>query len=115
MAVAGEGEGPPVMDCVLLGMGPDGHTCSLFPGHGLLKEQEKWVASIEDSPKPPPCRITLTMPVLQAARKVCFVSTGEGKADMLKRIVAGDESIPCATVQPDKAEWYVDTAAASKL
>ena len=111
----GDGEAPPVLDCVLLGMGPDGHTCSLFPGHSLLDEDKKWVASIEDSPKPPPSRITLTMPVLQAARKICFVSTGEGKADMLKRIMDGDQAIPCAVVQPGRAEWYVDTAAASKL
>ena len=99
-------------------MGPDGHTCSLFPGHALLDEKEKIVAPIKDSPKPPPERVTLTLPVLNAAKAVAFVSTGDGKKDMIKNILKDkNEAFPAARVCPSKGDlfWILDKPAAANL
>lgn len=76
-----------MIDCVLLGFGPDGHTCSLFPNHKLLSEQTRWVASIDDSPKPPSSRITLTLPFLnQYCRQIIFCGAGESKRPILQAV-----------------------------
>ncbi|KAI8618408.1 Glucosamine/galactosamine-6-phosphate isomerase [Chytriomyces sp. MP71] len=85
-----------VFDLILLGMGPDGHTASLFPGHRLLNvvHPATPIAYVVDSPKPPPARITLTYPVLNAAKKVIFVSTGEGKAQVLYDILLKGDDYP---------------------
>lgn len=91
----------PVFDLILLGMGPDGHTCSLFPGHELLREKSRWVAPIEDSPKPPPKRITLTVPVLNKAHRVAFVLTGEGKQEMLSKTLDQPQlGLPASLIRP---------------
>mmetsp|Transcript_7281 Transcript_7281/g.10655 ORF Transcript_7281/g.10655 Transcript_7281/m.10655 type:complete len:280 (-) Transcript_7281:278-1117(-) len=75
------------LDLAVLGFGPDGHTCSLFPDHKLLKEDTKWVAGIIDSPKPPPERVTVTFPVLnEITRHVIFCGAGGSKAPILKEI-----------------------------
>ncbi|KAK7058241.1 suppressor of los1-1 [Paramarasmius palmivorus] len=109
----------PVFDLILLGMGPDGHTCSLFPGHELLAEEDRWVAYLEDSPKPPPKRITLTYPVLNHATRVVFVASGEGKADMLEQVIDKPElGLPASRVRPaypGHVFWFVDHPAAAKL
>lgn len=105
---------PESLDLVLLGCGPDGHTCSLFPGHKLLQEESVNVASISDSPKPPPRRITVTFPVLKASKSIAFVAEGEGKAAVLKDIFGSEESqLPSALVNRLQVpvSWFVNDAA----
>jgi 6-phosphogluconolactonase len=75
---------PPSIDLVLLGVGEDGHVCSLFPGHRALLERERWVVAIEDSPKPPPRRLTLTLPALASARVVCIATFGAQKGAVVR-------------------------------
>lgn len=104
----------PIFDLLLLGCGPDGHTCSLFPGHELLRETTAWVAPISDSPKPPPKRITLTLPVVTHAVRVAFVATGGGKKEIMKQIFDAEEGLPCTLVNDgagDRCSWFVDDAA----
>ncbi|KAK4456272.1 6-phosphogluconolactonase [Podospora aff. communis PSN243] len=104
----------PIFDLLLLGCGPDGHTCSLFPGHELLRETTAWVAPIEDSPKPPPKRITLTLPVVNHAVRVAFVATGGGKKEIMKEIFEQGNGLPCALVNEgtgDRCSWFVDNPA----
>lgn len=107
----------PIFDLILLGVGPDGHTCSLFPGHPQLREEDAWVVGVSDSPKPPPKRITLTLPVVTHAVSIAFVATGGGKKDILKRIFDTDESrsLPSGLVNVQaghKVSWFSDNAAA---
>lgn len=104
----------PIFDLLLLGCGPDGHTCSLFPGHSLLRETTAWVAPIEDSPKPPPKRITLTLPVVNHAVRVAFVATGGGKKEIMKQIFDQNSGLPCALVNEgtgERCSWFVDEPA----
>nr|OQO26780.1 hypothetical protein B0A51_07384 [Rachicladosporium sp. CCFEE 5018] len=110
----------PGFDLLLLGCGPDGHTCSLFPGYPQLRETDAWVLAIEDSPKPPPKRITLSLPVVVAAARIAFVATGEGKKDILKKILETDEGrqLPCGLINEqagDKVSWFCDAAATTGI
>lgn len=104
--------GQPRFDLVLLGMGEDGHTASLFPGDPALKEKEVWVRAVRGS-KPPPDRLTFTLPVLNAARLVLFLVQGEGKREALARVLRGDRELPAARVEPIEGElrFLVDRAA----
>ncbi|QPH01837.1 hypothetical protein C2857_006040 [Epichloe festucae Fl1] len=104
----------PIFDLLLLGCGPDGHTCSLFPGHAVLRESDAWVAPIQDSPKPPSRRITLTLPVVTHAVRLAFVATGRGKKDIMRQIFDSSGGLPCALVNDaagERCSWFVDEAA----
>ena len=94
-------KGIPRFDLVLLGLGPDGHTASLFPGHSSLEERQRLVLRVDDSPKPPPSRVTFTLPLLNAARHVALLVTGKDKAQALARVLADDEALPAARLNPD--------------
>lgn len=105
----------PIFDLILLGCGPDGHTCSLFPGHALLRETDAWIYPIEDSPKPPPKRITFSLPVATHGLAIAFVATGGGKKEILKEIFDSEEpQLPCALINAQAGErvtWFCDKAA----
>jgi 6-phosphogluconolactonase len=106
----------PTFDLLLLGCGPDGHTCSLFPEHPLLRESDAWVLSISDSPKPPPKRITLSLPVVLHGSKIAFVATGSGKREIFKKMFESEEgrALPCGLINEgagEKVSWFTDNAA----
>jgi 6-phosphogluconolactonase len=98
-------------DIILLGMGPDGHTASLFPGHPVLDVSVAPCAAVRESPKPPPERVTLTLPVLRRARFTLLLVTGAEKADALARARTGDRSVPVALLGDGLDEIACDRAA----
>ncbi len=105
---------PPVLDVVVLGIGPDGHVASLFPGSSTLDAAEnEYALGVSDAPKPPPERITLTMPVLHAARSCLLIATGRGKADAVSGML-GDPSrhVPASLLRRERLTVIVDDAAA---
>ncbi len=107
----------PRFDLILLGMGPDGHTASLFPGTTALEEKQHWVVAnwVE---KFSAFRITLTYPVLNSAACVMFLVSGGEKAEMVRRALKDPSAdLPCQKVRPTDGEliWFLDQAAAAKL
>ncbi|XP_071732586.1 6-phosphogluconolactonase 3, chloroplastic-like [Rutidosis leptorrhynchoides] len=111
--------GMPKFDVMLLGMGPDGHVASLFPKHPLLEEKNKWVTFITESPKPPPERITFTLPVINSSANIALVVAGSAKAHPVHVTLGnGQDShvLPVQLVKPEgELTWFLDKDAASKL
>jgi len=104
--------GDPVFDLVLLGLGADGHTASLFPGHPALAEREKWVTAVEKPLGSPPApRISLSLPILNQARLGVFLAAGQDKLKLVQRILALGpppcSSLPAALVRPRRLIWLV--------
>jgi len=109
---------PERLDLVLLGMGPDGHVCSLFPGHPALREESRWVVAVTDSPKPPPSRLTLTLPALGLAEVLVVAAFGAGKAEVVRSAVEDPgSSLPVALAarRASRAVFLLDEPAAKRL
>lgn len=101
------------LDLCLLGLGEDGHTASLFPGSAALQERTREAVAVVAS-KPPPHRITLTLPVLRAARELVVLAVGEGKADAVAAVMRGPDRAYPASLLPQPTLLVVDRAAASR-
>jgi len=115
---AKDGAPTPDFDVHLLGMGGEGHVNSLFPHTPAVREQTRMVVGVTDSPKPPPRRITLTLPAVQRSREVWLVVGGAEKADAVAAAVGGaaSDDVPAAgAVGRNATVWLLDEAAAAKL
>jgi 6-phosphogluconolactonase len=116
-ANAEPGEPAPVFDVHLLGMGPEGHINSLFPHSAAVRETSRLVVGVENSPKPPPLRITLTLPAVKRSREVWLIVAGENKAEAVAEALGGadPDDVPAAgAVGREATVWLLDEAAASK-
>jgi 6-phosphogluconolactonase len=106
-------------DVVMLGVGPDGHVASLFPGHPALDMEDRIAVAVTGAPKPPPERVSLTFPALNRARAVWFVVSGEGKAEAVargRRPDADPHDVPAAGVSGrEETIWWLDEGAGSAL
>lgn len=112
--------GWPVFDCMVLGTGPDGHIASLFPNSAALAATEGWVLPVSNSPKPPPERITMTLPVINASKSVIFLATGSSKAFVVRRVLecqALPGALPAQLVRPQNGTvtWLLDVDSAKDL
>lgn len=110
----------PRLDWALLGLGEDGHVGSLFPGSPLLGETERLVVVVHDSPKPPPIRLTMTLPIINDASEVHFLVSGEAKAEAVRATLEGPPNfrhVPAQAVRPVEGTltWWLDSDAASLL
>lgn len=106
---------PARLDLVLLGIGEDGHTASLFPGQEALAERERRVVVVR-GPKPPPWRLSVTAPVIEAAREIYVLATGAGKAGPVARALAAEgevREVPARLAR--RGVWFLDRAAAGEL
>jgi 6-phosphogluconolactonase len=117
-ANAEEGQPAPDFDVHLLGMGGEGHINSLFPDTPAVRETSRLVLGVGDSPKPPPRRITLTLPAIQRSREVWLVASGGAKADAVAAAIGGAKpvDVPAAgAVGREATVWLLDEDAAAKL
>ncbi len=116
-AAAGEGAECPRFDVLLLGLGPEGHVASIFPGSPASRDEHPVVA-VRDCPKPPPTRISLGFSAINSAEEVWLIVSGEGKAEAVARALAGaqPDELPAAGVHGTRAtRWLLDAAAAAEL
>jgi 6-phosphogluconolactonase len=117
-ANAEDGQSAPDFDVHLLGMGGEGHINSLFPETPAVRETSRLVVGVSDSPKPPPRRITLTLPAVQRSREVWLVVSGAAKADAVAAAIGGANpvDVPSAgAIGREATVWLLDEDAASKL
>ncbi len=111
--VRGERPLPPEFDLIWLGLGPDGHTASIFAGSSAVRVKDRWVAA-NWVPSRQMWRLTLTFPVIDAAREVVFLATGENKANAIRHIRSGRSPLPAARVRGRRVVWLIDAAAAGQ-
>jgi 6-phosphogluconolactonase len=118
-AAGPEDHGPvPSFDVLMLGVGPDTHIASLFPGHPGVRETDRTVVGIHGAPKPPPTRVSLTLPAIRAAREVWLLAAGEDKAGAVAIALSGPGELqaPAAGAYGrSRTLWLLDRAAAAKL
>lgn len=114
-----EDHGPvPTFDICLLGIGGEGHTASVFPASPAVYEQERTVVAVRNCPKPPPTRVSLTLPAIRRSAEVWVITTGQAKAAAVGMVMrgAGEIMVPAAGARGQRRTlWLVDRAAAAKL
>jgi 6-phosphogluconolactonase len=117
LAAAAGGADVPAFDVLMLGIGPEGHVASIFPDSPAARD-ERPVVAVRDCPKPPPTRVSLGYPAINAAEEIWLLVSGEGKAEAVARALGGAEplQVPAAGVHGRRAtRWLLDSAAASQL